>query len=251
MVEREKAIEFIRRMLALAESNPNENEAQLAMTKASEWMDKFNIRMVEIEEFEVVGDDYVTEQVWEGKGKEWDQNFVAGIIEEFFFVRGIEQNGAYRRVRDPSTHSGWRRVPGKVTLVFFGDRQNVEVARYVYIFLRRTFRSLWKQRRKQYSLTHADSRAYYLGLSIGFSDKMRKKREQLKRNNVRSEGALIVVGKKLDEALIKYHPDLKKSERCAPIRGDDSIHILGMQDGKNINLRDGLRNQANQRKLNK
>jgi len=242
MVERESAIEYIRRMIALAESNPNEHEAQLAMQKATEWMTRYNIGLVEVQESEVTqGADWTTEIAWQGPGIQWDQSFIHPIIEKFFFVQVFTDTLSFKRTSDG------RVIPKERSVKFFGDKPNVEVARYVYVFLRRTFRNLWDDYRKKHNLSLADSRTYYLGLQRGFIEKMRETRERFK-SDVKSANALIVLEDRAKEALKEHHPGLIFI-KSAPVYGSQQTLEDGKKHGKEINLRDGLRHQSNQGRL--
>jgi hypothetical protein len=221
----EKLLEKIRKLLALGTSS-NEHEARLALARAQELMLKHSIDMATIEASEI---QYGDLEVWRGRKRGPEQLFVGGILNDFFFVKVIA-------CREPAL--------GESSTVLFGSREHVLVARYVFVFLSRMFRLLWKEHAARCPVRprELERRTYYAGLQLGFMRKLRAEREALEAGNGESgmiavKDALIRAGDELQRALAAAHGQLRKRTVGGNLRGSDDHLRAGFEDGGKINLR--------------
>lgn len=194
-------IEKISKLLALAGS-ANEHEANLAMAKAGELMDKHNLR--QIEEESRTG---YTHLIINRKKKriEGYQRRICTILQDFFYVR-IVFTSLYDAGRDESHR----------TIELLGKEENVEVAEYVYHFLDNQLALLWQQNRhKFHGNTRRSKNSYYLGLLDGFYRKLKKQNERVTKGTVaksdQTSSALIVSeDRQLNHFVGNRHPRLSR-----------------------------------------
>lgn len=226
-MDRKDLLDTVQRLLALSSSS-NEHEAQLAAAKASDLMMRHNIAMAEVTSHS--GNDseeWVTEDVYSSGRASVEEIFVSTLLQKFFFVQPI----SFRDRKSKIT-----------TLRFFGDKSNVEVAKYVYEYLNRTFKELWNLTCIENFYDVKYKRTFYQGVYVGFEEKLNKERESMLRADLKSSNALVLVGNKIKNALVIHHPKLRTIQ-SAPIAFRNDIYNEGVVAGRNINLRKGLEQQ--------
>lgn len=215
--DREALIDTIQRLLALSQS-PNEHEAQAALAKAQELMLRHNLSIEAVTAAEVNRGSWTEELVWQGRRPPYEQNFVANILQEFFFVRVI--------------YSRWQ--SGHSVTELFGAPENVAVSRHAFVYLSRVFRNLWQDYRTRTCAGRAAARTFYCGLRDGFRDRLRAERNCQTAGND-SRQALTVVSEAIDVALAQRHGDLapRKPSTIAPFA---SAYFDGRAAGAEIRL---------------
>lgn len=210
-------LEKIKKLLSLAQSD-NEHEAKLASSKALELLTKHNLSMQEVE---FVGLDYSEEVLDEGKRVSPESKFIDSILNKHFnvFTLQVKRKGSY-------------------TLKILGDKTNTEIARYMYLFLNDTFKTLFKQYRKSTGATASSRQSYYMGLYKGFCQQM----EDAK-NKVEFEKGLVWAG---DPGLNKFfkdkYPNAGYSNSYVNTK-DMAAQSAGYEHGKNIRVHKGINNR--------
>ena len=156
--ENMRMLEKVRKLLSLARSQ-NENESFLAMNKANELIEKYNIKRVE-EDRNV---HFVYAIINHRKKRiENYQRRICLILQDHFFVDVI-----YSRLYDATDCQTYR------TIELLGTIENVRIAEYIYYFLLNQMEWLWKrQRQKPGSGMTGNKRSYRLGVLKGFHDKL-------------------------------------------------------------------------------
>ncbi len=211
-------VELIQKLLMkTVNKGCTEAEAESALKKAQQLMIEYNVSMAEVNEKEVHKKNWVDETGWEGNGLPWDMRYVCTIVDDFFFVKVVIRRG-YRG--------------SNTSIQLFGDKENVEVAKRILIFLSRVYRDLWQQYRKAHPYIGHKSRTYYSGLTAGLSNKLHAERKVIQE---KQKNALIVISNQLDVAHKERYPNLLMMN-STPIYGS-SIHEDGKRDGKDINIR--------------
>lgn len=224
----DELIDTIQRLIALS-SSANEHESAIALARANELMAKHNISMLDLETERVTAE-YTDSEVYTSGRSSATEPFLCNILQKYFFVKAI-------RFRD--------RRSKKTTLKFFGDKTNVEIANYVYHGLDIYFRALAEVN----MIAARDRRTYYAGVSKGYCDKLQEEREALKRDTG-NRNALILVDKALVEAFRNRfpHTGMKSS---ASLSNNMDAYNQGLRDGREINLRKGIKgNSSTQPRLN-
>ena len=212
VVEVNKTLERIRRLLALADS-PNQHEAELAMRKAHELMLRHNIETIAgAREYEVrhLGNP--------AKRTNRVESDVVSLLAEFFFVKVI-------------------RVPVYLPLAartgfvyeIAGTAANVEMATHVYEFLLATAERLWRGNRGDARVRSGrDRMPYQSGVIGGFREKLRAERTVL-----RGTGLIWVGDSRLEKFYRTRHPHITRRRRAVRING---AHAAGQEAGRTIVL---------------
>ena len=232
---RDTILETIQRLLALSGS-PNEHEAQLALAKAQEWMLRYNISMVEVESAEVGEKDWVEEELWSGGARPpGPTRYAAEVVQKCFFVRAV-----WVSRRDIYGFSKRLRI--------FGQKENVAIARHVFVYLCRVFRQLWDAYRRENAAAPNQAHGFYLGLALGLADKLRAEREVAEESHTSSQcNALVVCGRELDRRFREQYPRCRDG-RSRDVK-DTSAFGDGYDHGKAIELRKGVEGEASRRML--
>jgi len=157
----EKGRQFIARigkLLALATS-ANEHEAALAMEKASQLMERYNLRQIEEDSHSAFTTLIINTRCQRLEG--W-QRKICVILLRFFYVKVVTSS-----LYDPMDDTQHK------TIELFGRQENVTIAEYCHTFLAAKIASLWQQNRSRISGKGLRARnSYYLGLLQGFYDKL-------------------------------------------------------------------------------
>lgn len=220
-------IDRIRKLLALATSD-NEAEASLAAQKAQELLVKHNLSMSQVE---AKPDDYVKEEIEEGKRRSKETLYINRILSRFYFVDIV--SSAKPRMKGETRRD-------KVTIML-GKPHNIEIAKYVSLFLHRAFKDLWLDYRKRTNAPLTSKDRFWFGLYTGLT-------EQLKQNQIKVEQqvGLIVVP---DAGLTKYVKQVfpRLGTESLTIRGrDSSAQQAGHEQGKNLKISMGIGGSSGQ-----
>jgi hypothetical protein len=232
-LESRRFVEKVRKLLALAQSD-NEHEANLAMEKAGELMDKYNLRQIARDNREGYGNIIINR----GKKRlERYQRKIATILRDFFYVYVV-----FSRQYDPELDTEHRVID------VMGRTENVEVAEFVYYFLENKIMSLWNENRKKLNGRGLRARnSYFSGLLQGFYDKLKKQNQALQEScgshaaSHTDTTSVMVVGS--DGGLRHYvklrYPRLS-TYSGSRVKIDIDIYARGIQDGKEIVIYRGV-----------
>ena len=155
--ENHQILDKVQKLLALAQS-PNEHEAQLAMTKAHEMLLRHNLSLLEAHNT----GNYLHKQIGEMGRKDAAKAMISAILCRFFFVETIWTYG-YDQHHDQK---------GRI-LEVYGTPENVEMAEYVYHYLRNVPELLWAEYKEKNNLHgNRHRRTFIYGLLQGFYHKL-------------------------------------------------------------------------------
>lgn len=226
-----RMLEKVGKLLSLAGSG-NEHEALLAMQKATELIEKYNIDRFEQNR---TSDFIYTIINHRKKRTENYQRRICLILQKHFFVDVV-----FSSLYDPADLRTYR------TIELLGAVQNVRIAEYAYHFLMNQMEILWKTYKRKTVAPGRNKRSYRLGLIKGFGDKLDLQAEQ--RRGARNPGsgadgkihALIPAeDRALREFVKKRFPRLSRS-RAAGVRIDRITYLAGVDDGRKLNLHRGI-----------
>jgi len=235
-------IEKVRKLLALAQSE-NEHEANLAMAKAGELMDKYNLRQVAEYNRHGYGNVLINRKK---KRLERYQRKIAHILRDFFYVYVVLS----------SQYDPYLDTEHKV-IDIMGRTENVEVAEFVYYFLENKIMSLWNENKDKLNGHGLRARNSYLnGLLQGFYDKLLQQnsaqRASYGRSGVSCSDTTSVMVVDSDAGLEHYvkqcYPRLSKYS-VSTVKMDLDIYSQGMVDGKKIVLHKGVHSRDGNRGL--
>lgn len=208
----EKIIEKVQKLLELAGNNPNENEAQAAMLKAQQLMAKYHIEAAQVTKKDEV--------------KEVDTTIIEGGQSTAWAIR-------LANIITSNFRCNLLRVPGQ-GLMFVGLKEDVAIARGVYVFasnvLEKNMKKLRRQYRKQGLSTEGISQDYAAGFLAGLK---KKYDDQVNQN----EWALVLVKDELVVARTQelVNPKAKTYQAKAKARrGDAGLYAKGYYDGNTL-----------------
>lgn len=238
MTPREKAIDRIRKLLAISTSTTHQAEAETALATAQKLMLEFQLSGEEIERRETSFDASVA---FSGSRLPAECYFILPILSRHFFCRGLFERSRYDGER-------WRRVD----VLLFGSPENRAMGCYVFAFLRRVFRDLARLRFGQ-KMTTRQRKSYYEGLYTGFHDRLeREHRERVKEAATApgSPGLIVIetqlkrLRAELSAAYEAAHPDIKAARDPRDFVLDVEAAVQGIADGRQIELRKPVGGEA-------
>jgi hypothetical protein len=187
---RNKIVERIKLLFNLGKS-PNENEAASAIAMAKKLMDEHKISQIEIDKTKTNGLD---EKHTDLTVIQIEHSLIISLLIKHFHVR------IYTLKRQ-------NRVKQYVS--FIGQKDDVDIAYYMFQLLVKIFRNLWNKREKKNVKLERNS--YMIGLAEGIGDLLTK---QSKEQSKEHQNALIVI----ENELTKIADDYWIEKNMPPIR---------------------------------
>ncbi len=158
-----KIIARIDKLLALAASD-NEHEAALAMQRATELLQRYNLDRQTLEQPSACMRLIINTG---SKQMPSYRRWICSILHNYFFVK-IVLSSLY----DPQRNASYK------TIELLGRSENVPIAEHCYYFLEQQLASLWQKNRHRFKGNARTAKnSYYLGLLNGFSQKMKAQSE--------------------------------------------------------------------------
>lgn len=213
----------IQKLLALGTS-PHHKEAEAALNKAHELMLRYNLRQLDLHVqhqylFRPVGKPYrrIPGYVWH----------ILGIVGDFYFVQYICR--IYEDSRRQFDGGRWR------VLELYGNRENLDLAEYIFYFLLRQGHAEWEAYRASHPTIHGrQMRSFLDGVYQGFRQTLERQRRKLEKSE-----ALIWRGDpELDAYFRKRNPYVR--HRSVESHVDRQVHADGIAVGSNLRVRPGL-----------
>ena len=228
--EPEPLLKRIQKLLALAESD-NLHEAELAMTKARTLMDKYELELGTQPQkycYSFLGMPRARRSLVE--------QLIASLLSRHFSVEVVWI---------PSHLLITQKKVWLLELV--GTKTNLEIAEYVYSFLKRELEYLWTAHRYQHPNLKgiAPKRDFQCGVLQGFI----KKLDQAHSKTLSENGTKLILLKKeqLERFFHERHPRLKASRRLT-YRPSASYHA-GYQQGQDLEIHKGVKNGKSEASL--
>ena len=220
-------LDKVKKLLALSASS-SENEAREAMRKANEILLKYNVTMPVHEESFCLDHDYRRIGGLVSRRSLEDVK-ICNILKEFFFVEYL-LTSSYD-AQNNRNQSG---------IEIMGRTENLEMAEYVFHFLKAQCGLLWEQARKRWNLKGMrDKKSYVLGLLDGFRKTLETQREISQKNE------LIWLGEK---SLLEYfsyrHPRIRRITRGGRLMTMGS-YKQGTEDGKRVVIHRPVEHRGN------
>ncbi len=217
--EEDKALSKVQKLLSLSASS-NENESKLAALKAQELLIKYNLTNLSAQDDSV----YLKRALSSHKTSS-KLAAISSILRTFLVSPVI----CYGRNR--------------IYLEIIGEKATVNIAEYVAHFLSNEFERLYLEAKKthpQMSGIRAKN-SYFFGLAEGYLSKMKEQQDSLL-----DKKTLMVVESKLVENMNRFYPTTSKKSRYTL---NESTKNLGMKEGKNLSIRQGVTQSQNSNKV--
>lgn len=217
LFDREKIQNKIKKLLALAGNNPNQQEAEAAFLKAQEMLLQYKIEMHEIEGTDVTNVKIVDVESRQAANTPWARH-LADIIATNF--------------RTMIYYSKW---PGRRSMnpVFFGEQEDAEIAcsmyEYAVVWLNKTASNYATMMRVKHGIVKGVKQDFIIGFLKGLEDKFA---EQIKSKE--QYALVLVVPQKVKEEYSKLN--LKAVASSGTIRSHGSTKALqaGYQAGRSF-----------------
>ena len=158
----------IKKLMALSES-PNHNEANAAMSKAHELIRKYNIQLLKLNE------NRNFESVFIGTPRlrhPREEYFIANLLQDFYFIEGIWI----------SAYVIEKNKMGRV-LEISGTISNIQIASYVYDFIKQYIHSKWTEYNNDLSLNRYRKSDFAVGIIEGFRSKLESRQHVRKKSD--------------------------------------------------------------------
>jgi hypothetical protein len=220
----------IQKLMALAESS-NQHEAELAMTKANELMTRFNISSIKNK----TNRSY--ESIFVGKPalrQSRDMRSLSILLNQYYYVECIWVP-AYVVEKEKM---------GRV-LELSGTSQNIQIAEYVYYFVRNFIESQWKSYKKEKKLSHHRRADFAEGIIDGFQYKLKRQQRRLKRKSAAEDQALInITDPGLTDYLHNRYPHIR-THRTSASNVNASVVNDGRRVGQQLVISKGITSSGN------
>ncbi len=227
-----KTIARISKLLSLA-SSENENEAALAMQKATEIMQRYNLDQAEVAEENQSSCVRLTINTRARQVPAWRRKICA-ILRDYFFVEII-----FNSLYDPESNHSFK------TIELLGRAENVPVAEHCYYFLEHQLASLWKKNKDRFPGNRRTARnSYYLGVLQGFKEKMaaqaRPQQKAAAETAPPATGAMIVAGDSGLQDFIAIHFPRLQTRKVRGTRIHTSTYDQAVDTGRSLVLHRSL-----------
>ena len=215
----------IKKLMALAESQ-NQHEAESAMLKAHELVKKYNIDLI------AGNENRVFISVFLGKPAlrhTRDHYHLARILTQFYFVEGLWV----------SSFSLDKGKMGRV-LEITGTPSNIQMASYVYHFVRRFISSQWNEYNKSRGLGHQPEIDFSVGILEGFRSKLSAVPQKPDIPFQKTIGQLVTLEDPLLKAHMAYrYPHTRSFSRSAVLKNEAVLND-GIRIGKKLVISKGI-----------
>lgn len=238
-MKKDNLINKIKNLLDLAEDENSKHEAEAAAKKAQALIMKYNIEEAELRQGDEATIEESTFHLWKIKNKSegvWIRSLFHAVA-KFNFCKIIISNK-------------WIDDQWKEVLYILGEKDNIELVKYLSTQLVHRFRSIRKKEWEQYEggeSYHVFRRGFFKGAVRGVYWKLEKQWNQY----AETESTAIVMSKnseKLEKYVEENHGNLGKARSGRT--SSRSGYSKGKQAGKNANLNAGLKGQNGNRLLN-
>jgi hypothetical protein len=131
----EKILDKVKKLLALAGNNPNENEAQQAANRAHALLAEYNLSLSDVESHSKFEDKFITDSDLMTESLPWRRP-LAAMVAKMYFCSYVF---AFQKKPTPDRACGYIRYDKHY---FIGARHNVEVAKHMFSYLNDTIERL-------------------------------------------------------------------------------------------------------------
>lgn len=202
---REMAIDKIRKILALAENNPSENEAISAALMAQKLMAKYNILETEVQQEVTENNIESLQVVVSGKIQKW-RLYLAQVVAKNFRCK------VYLRGQD---------------IVFFGYKKDADICKEVFLSLYKIGVKLSDKAKREARSKYGTAKGIRNSFCTGFVDGIRSELEK------QSTALIIIVPKEVNEKYDNMSRGWKnKSSNVSVNRFNPDAYSAGKQAGK-------------------
>ena len=220
----------IRKLMSLAESK-NIHEAEAAMAKAHELMEKYNIECLQ----QGKSRNFMSVFVGDPALRHFrEAYYLANLLQDYYFVQGLWVS-AY--VLDKGRM-------GRV-LEISGTAQNIKIASYVHVFVNRYIETRWREYNQGKKLGRYRKSDFAVGLIEGFTNKLSGGRQFYRESRAADTRALVTHDDLLLKGYMAHRYPHTRSFSRSSLNHDAGIVEDGFEIGKRMIISKGIeRRQA-------
>lgn len=230
-----RVIEKIQKLFALASSTNSEAEAGVAMARARELSRKYDIHETVLgtdsEEFRYI-------VINTGKQRLSPlYSHLSSLLMDHYSVDVIFT----------STFSAQTLKPSQC-LEIYGRETHVVVAEYVLQFLLKTLDDLWRAHARGKKLSAVYKKSYQIGIVAGFKERLQKEEQLLAHaeNPAKVHNSLMVIEERRRQEYIQLRYPRLRSRSTGSSWIDNETYAHGVVDGRDVQIRKGLKKNATQ-----
>lgn len=212
-MENEKVLEKIKKLFALAENNPSEEEAKSAALMAQKLMVENDIAMWEVEGVDLNKKEEIGEEEVDVPAKKWKYTLAHIVADNFrvkFFLRG------------------------KGTFIFYGHKTDAKIAIETFKYLFNTGDKLGKRLQYEARCAYQETRNVYNSCVMGFCSGVREALAE------QSKALMVVVPEDVKEAYKERSAGFRVSHTSAPGAYNSGAFNTGKSAGYNAMRRNAL-----------
>ncbi len=228
----------IRKIFAKTETaGCTKDESEAAFALATRLLAEHNLEMSDIEAKDAPVAEWDESEIFATGKWSREHNLAYNIVREFCFIEGFYNHRYEIDAKGRQKH--------KKVLTFFGKKENVETARFMFGALLASYDRLWITYRYLMDAPASDRRAYVVGVATGFSTKLREERKvmEAERDLMKSKTsgstalALVTVSQETNAKYKEKYPKHKSSRSgFAELRGGQDAFDSGCKAGRALNL---------------
>lgn len=213
----ERMLDKIKKLMELSRSS-NKHEAELATLKANQLLMRYQLDLNEKYSFSTINDDqeFCLVRILPFKRKNAKICAIINIIETFQLYPVFTGN---------PDDSGFFYVE------IMGSRLAIEWGQYLSDYLNRELDRLWEEEKKILGSGLRQKNSFFDGLAYGFVQKQKTVKKSF---SSKDNQTLVVLEKKLDDAVHSFYPNLRSSSRSS-IR-DAQAFMNGSQRGQSMQI---------------
>lgn len=217
-----KIIEKIQKILALSQdTSTSEHEAQLALSKAHDLLDKYHLTLADVLQHESSETMFVEEILFDKIRLHVYDKYILSLLQSFFHVVIMRKN----------LEKGFQ-------YIIVGTRVHVTIAKHLYVYLKRVFINSYKLYKSKKRHRRVQSQAYYLGVYTGLFSKL-----QTLYTSREVSTAISVYDASVEEYLLSRYGNIPEVDNSKWIQiRDTTAYRHGESAGRDISITPMLTN---------
>ncbi len=247
----------IEKLFKLSANNPSEREAQSALAKAYQLLEKHGLEIADVESKQEAAEAVGTLPGNRYSRQPSQDKFICWLLRDFFHVR-VLQEPPFRRIKKEGNKVWFRSLfdtdGGRFTRrhLFIGRKTNVLIAQYVFAYLSGEFERQWKEHQASTGKGRIAQLDFYRGLYRGLHERLATEKQRMRDTATAEQRAGLVKldqDDDVDEFMEREFPRIRHTSSGQRDITDVESFLSGQDAGKNINIRPAVNRGAGQKLL--
>ena len=224
----DKSLRLVKKLLKLAESS-NQNEALLALKKASDLAKKHQIQLDEIHKNQC----FLTIHIKTGRKRiHAYETLIASLLSSHFGVTVVH-----------SSLFNQKTCREEKVLEILGDSRRAKMADYIFAFLTKKLESLWRDQKENGKKGLKAKHSFFFGVLDGFRSELEKS-DLSQKKLLREEGLLLKEQEEKLASYLKYEFPRIVHVKSRAYAGSSSEYSRGYSEGKKIQINEPIEKKA-------